>query len=194
MKSVWLRYVWLLTGILMLCVTVFFGYGQTELSENPSKTETNSEKHSETASGTAPVTPEEPDAPYELVYTSNGDGTCSVSSVRFRTDCQEPLTLVFPETSPGGERVISVDYPVSRVIPQVIAKEDFTRHIAEPLAELLGADSFYYKRFMTYFELRDPAKEDSEQAREAMFLQYPLTRATPVYVLVSDASPSELTK
>ena len=66
-------------------------------------------------------------SPYELVYTSNGDGTCYVSDIITRPNVSEPYTVEIPE----GETVVAVT-PVNvlqdkmyRNLPTWILAEDF---------------------------------------------------------------------
>ncbi|MBO5870894.1 MAG: M56 family metallopeptidase [Clostridia bacterium] len=45
------------------------------------------------------------DVPYNIVYISNGDGTCSVKEVRVDKDFKGDVRLVIPEKAPNGDTV-----------------------------------------------------------------------------------------
>lgn len=46
--------------------------------------------------------------PYNFVYISNGDGTCSIKEIRIDKDHSDDIHLVIPEKSPNGDTVIEV--------------------------------------------------------------------------------------
>ncbi len=50
------------------------------------------------------------DQPYNIFYTSNGDGSCTVSDIRIDRDYSGEIHLVIPETSPDGDKVTSIDW------------------------------------------------------------------------------------
>ena len=45
---------------------------------------------------------------YKLVYSSNGDGTCTVVDILINPHVTEPFTVVIPEWSPDGDLVTAV--------------------------------------------------------------------------------------
>lgn len=49
------------------------------------------------------------DKPYNIIYTSNGDGSCYVSDIRIDRDYNGEIHLVIPEKSPEGDRVTSIN-------------------------------------------------------------------------------------
>ncbi len=50
------------------------------------------------------------DQPYNIIYTSNGDGSCSVSEIRIDRDRDGEIHLIIPEKSPDGDIVTSIDW------------------------------------------------------------------------------------
>ena len=97
----------------------------TEPSETEAKTVTETEKHTEkhteartekptetekiteapTEKPTEKVTEAETEPPVSLKYTSNGNGTCSVTGIGNYTDAY----VIIPEKSPAGDVVTSID-------------------------------------------------------------------------------------
>ncbi len=146
--------------------------------------------------------------PYRLTFTSNGDGTCTVTHVWFNPNYSEPFTLEFPAVSPDGEPVSAVRYEVGRLIPRWIPKRVFDEQIRKPLIEAVVSgqlqggipsggnpeDNFYYRCLMIYFQIQDPALETDPEAAAAMLEAYPITAEMPIYTFASDASADEINK
>lgn len=146
--------------------------------------------------------------PYRLTFTSNQDGTCTITHVWFNPSYTEPFILEFPAVSPDGEPVTAVRYNVSPLLPRWIPQKVFNELIRKPLIDAvidgrLGdgisstgnpEDNFYYRVFLTYYQLKDPALETDPNAVDAMLEVYPVTAEFPIYVLASDASVTEINK
>jgi len=49
------------------------------------------------------------DVPYNFVYVSNGDGTCSIKEVRVNKDYDGDIHLIVPEKAPNGDTVTKFD-------------------------------------------------------------------------------------
>lgn len=47
--------------------------------------------------------------PYNIVYRSNGDGTCVVKEIRIDKDYSGDIHLIIPEKAPNGDAVIAID-------------------------------------------------------------------------------------
>lgn len=89
---------------------------------------------------TAP--PEQQKNPYELTYTSLGDGTCKVSDITIHPAYRENFTLTIPATSPDGKRVVAVENPGGFAeinVPYILLPEDFEAFRAMLTAHF-GAD------------------------------------------------------
>ena len=113
---------------------------------------------------------------------------------------------------------VRVEYTIGRevfrkLVPRQIPVDVFNELIREPFLAAIengalggipkptsqtpnptAADNFYFKQFMTYYQLKDPSKEDTQGAIDAMYQQYPITREMPIYVFASDASSVEINK
>ena len=101
--------------------------------------------------------PEEIGDPYELVFTSNGDGTCKVSDIIVNFRYHEKFDLTIPATSPVGERVVAVENPDGFGyvnVPRVMLLEDY-ESLKYFLGKHYGKDSFTVQRFESYYRLRD---------------------------------------
>ena len=93
-------------------------------------------------------------------------------------------------------------------MPRWIPADVFDELIKQPLIEAVingeieggvpnsgnPEDNFYYRQFMTYYSLKDPSKEDTQGAIDAMLDTYPITEEFPIYVFASDASAVEINK
>ena len=113
---------------------------------------------------------------------------------------------------------VRVEYTIGReefrkLVPRWIPAETFDELIKKPLLEAVtnGAmdgipaptssipyptaeDNFYYKQFMTYYQLKDPELEETQGGIDAMYKAYPITKEMPIYVFTSDASAVEINK
>lgn len=126
---------------------------------------------------------------YELVYTSNGDGTCYVSDVKITT--KQPFTLSIPEVSPAGDRVTAVKCePFANSIPKIIAKEDFEQILERLRGKVIAGEisEFYYVKFQAFFTLRALSEAKTEKAKEHLLLKYPITEITDIYEYATDTS------
>ncbi len=132
------------------------------------------------------VNPED-DAPlYELIYTSNGDGTCYVSNILTRPDIMQSYTVEIPETSPDGDTVVGVEVTLSdmvyRNVPYMFLAEDF-----EALCETAkanGMHDFDYAR-MTSCYLKISITGLDEQSKAEVIECFPMTAYADIYVVDS---------
>ena len=139
---------------------------------------------SEEGSETEPEAEEIGD-PYELVFASNGDGTCRVSDIRVNPKYHEKFDLIIPATSPDGERVVSVENPGGfgyENVPFFLLPEDF-----EPLLYRVrthfGADSMTARRFSSYFNFRSVEICSTENLKKDLLDAYPWAAVTDFYML-----------
>lgn len=134
--------------------------------------------------------------PYEFVFLSNGDGTCKVTGVTFGKGGGSPITLVFPDASPDGERVTSIDYEVMSAVPRWIPAEDFQSRISEPLLAAVengamggvpkkgkASDNFYYKQTMVSYKLISSSDKNAQSDLEELYQKYPIAQEIPIYVV-----------
>lgn len=148
------------------------------------------------------------DAPYELAFASNGDGTCYVSEIKVNPDCREKFVLEIPATSPDGDKVISVKPSnFSANVPAIISKSDFDKILAE-LLELYCTDktvtvervyeegftsfpmSFELMRIFGYYTYIDLESTDAESLKQQWLDNYPICEKMPVWVLAPTALTS----
>lgn len=152
--------------------------------------------------------------PYELTFTSNGDGTCYVSAITINPKCIDKFVLEIPETSPEGDKVTAVvcelfDYNV----PYQLSAKDMAE-ILEQAYDSLGQSDIYSEqkvldgeakfgipdthvdimRFNGFYSYMNPNDDDiNDASREIMIERYPACVKTPIYVIdeVSKASERE---
>ena len=108
---------------------------------------------------------------------------------------------------------VRVEYTIGqqefrKLVPRWIPQDVFDELIKQPLIEAVingeieggvpasgnPEDNFYYRQFMTYYQLKDPALEDTQGAIDAMYEAYPITKEFPIYVFATDASSVEINK
>lgn len=108
---------------------------------------------------------------------------------------------------------VRVEYTIGqqefrKLVPRWIPQDVFDELIKQPLIEAVingeieggvpasgnPEDNFYYRQFMTYYQLKDPALEDTQGAIDAMYEAYPITKEFPIYVFATVASSVEINK
>jgi len=107
---------------------------------------------------------------------------------------------------------VRIEYTIGReefrkLVPRWIPVDVFDELIKQPLLKAVeggamggvpknqtAADNFYFKQFMTYYQLKDPDKEETQGAIDAMYKAYPITKEMPIYVFTTDASAVEINK
>lgn len=157
-------------------------------SESESDGESTAETYAESESADGTETEaEEISGPYELVYTSNGDGTCRISDIRINPRHREAFTLTLPALSPEGERVVSVENPDGfgyGNVPYLLLPEDF-----EALTERLrahfgeGEDDYTVWFFNNYYYFRSLSDCETEEQKERLLAKYPWAAVTDFYIL-----------
>ena len=77
----------------------------------------------------------------------------------------------------------------SRLVPRIIEKSSYDEKIAKPIS----SDESLAKKFDAYYTLFDPSAEMTDNERDTMYAQYPITQTgTAVYVLDSSAKERDL--
>ena len=146
----------------------------------PTDTPPVSEEESETETEA-----EEIGDPYELIFTSMGDGTCKVSDIRVNPRYHEPFDLVIPATSPDGERVVAVENPGGfgyENVPFFLLPEDFD-DLLYRIRTHFGADSMTAGRFSSYFNFRSVEICSTENLKKDLLDDYPWAAVTDFYML-----------
>lgn len=146
-------------------------------------------------------------APYDLVFVSNGDGTCYVSEIKVNPNCQEKFVLEIPEKSPDGDKVVSVKQDGFKSnVPAIISKSDFDS-ILTKLLEVYGDDEsltveqlyeegvtaflssspYDIQQLLTYYTYIDLESTDIESVKQYWIESYPICEQMPVWVFSSVA-------
>ena len=138
---------------------------------------------SESESETQPE--EEIGEPYELVYTSLGDGTCKVSDIVINPKYHEKFDLTIPATSPEGERVVAVENPGGfgyENVPFFLLPEDYD-YLLYRMRMHFGKDDMTVRRFETYFFFRSLSICETEEQRQTLLADCPWVTVTDFYML-----------
>lgn len=131
-----------------------------------------------------PSTPATPTGSYELLYTSNGDGTCTVTGITLSPDAAN-LTVKIPEVSPDGETVVTIEKEVfsTKNLPEVITEELFHAHISVPLVEQVRAGKLSIEQYQrTIDRFIDNPSPDAKEA-DVEDLRSPMEQVTEVRYL-----------
>ena len=169
----------------LLCGTVFFAScSQNKNSEETQETERD-------ASDDIQI-----DGSYDIVYTTNRDGTCYVSDIRFFGNVKD-LMLEIPELSPAGDRVVAYDTNalVCPDFARMFLPDDFETLIREPVMQAVkrGELSEFMGKKITegffYFKSLQNIKDEEEKA--ALLAEYPILAISDLYVLSADMTSTE---
>lgn len=132
--------------------------------------------------------------PYQLTYTSNNDGTCSVTGIIVNFNYCEAFDLVIPEQSPDGDTVTRIAWgqvfdSVSALVP-TYATEGFDLPLKTAYPkwdQKYTEDEFMYKKFVSMYAFIDlNAPDRSDEEKEDMKASYPLCSYMPIYHLPAD--------
>ncbi len=86
------------------------------------------------------------DVPYNIVYVSNGDGTCSVKEVRVDKDYDGDIHLIIPEKAPNGDIVTKFDtYWGHNVVPFNVPSYMTYEDMQTVCKEITETQPFSYK-------------------------------------------------
>ena len=145
-----------------------------------------------------------PDMPYKITYLSNGDGTCRVSGITVNILYEGSYTVNIPETSPDGDTVVGLSLTPSYNIPAYIPAEDFEkiraavldfyRDTPDQTDEEVARNNFYYKLFMSYFQLKGLEFCSTPELKEELLQYYPVCEYTNVYALDPKATAIDLAR
>ncbi|MBE6586264.1 MAG: hypothetical protein E7645_07060 [Ruminococcaceae bacterium] len=133
-----------------------------------------------------------PDIPYKIVYHSNGDGTCMVTNVIINILYEGDITVEIPETSPDGETVVGVFIKPTYNVPTYISAEEFKK-IETAVLEYYdnNRENYYYKQFMSYYQLKGLEFCTSEYLKNDLLSEYPIAAYTNIYVFDYTATEIE---
>ena len=150
----------------------------TENSTSPANTPDSTDQETE-----AP--PEEIGDPYELVFSSNGDGTCKVSDIKVNPKYREAFTLTIPAVSPEGERVTAVENPNGFGyinVPRVLLPEDF-EVLLYRIRTYYGKDSMTARSFESYYYYKNVDDCSTENLKNDLLDAFPWAAVTDFYIL-----------
>ena len=129
--------------------------------------------------------PEEIGDPYELVFSSNGDGTCKVSDIKVNPKYREAFTLTIPAVSPEGERVTAVENPNGFGyinVPRVLLPEDF-EVLLYRIRTYYGKDSMTARSFESYYYYKNVDDCSTENLKNDLLDAFPWAAVTDFYIL-----------
>ena len=115
--------------------------------------------------------------PYKLEYTSNGDGTCSVSNLIVNINYTNDFELVIPEKSPENETVTSINWGVpfsSPIVPLYLTPETFADIIDWLKENGYDETTSKYLIFNSYFNYYDLTKIDDQNLIDDLKSQWPI--------------------
>lgn len=135
------------------------------------------------------------DVPYVIGYTSNGDGTCRVASIKFNSAYRKEFVLEIPKKSPTGDTVVAIDWgddidDVSHAVPKYIVSDVF-ESIGTKIENADIHRDFLLKKAEAYYAYQNPDSQTSEKIKAEMLKLFPVTRYVPIYVLDITASGEE---
>ena len=152
---------------------------------------------SSTESETGSSTPEEIqiEGSYKIFYTSNGDGTCYVSDIRFFGEVKD-LTLEIPETAHGKGRVVAYDTDALThpEIARMLLPEDFEALIDAPMRQAVERgelSEFMYRKLLSFFERKSLEDFKDSAAKKLLLETYPILSVTDLYVFCQDLTDAE---
>lgn len=152
----------------------------TEESSDPAETPPVTDEETEPETET-----EEIGEPYELVYTSGGDGSCKVSDIVVNPRYREKFTLTIPATSPDGERVMAVENPCGfgyGNLPYLLLPEDYEKLLYRVRTHF-GKDSMTAWRFENYYVFKSAEKSSTENLKNDILTAFPWAAVTDFYML-----------
>ena len=129
--------------------------------------------------------PEEIGDPYELVFSSNGDGSCKVSDIKVNPKYREAFTLTIPAVSPAGERVTAVENPDGFGyinVPRVLLPEDF-EVLLYRIRTYYGKDSATVRSFESYYYFKSLESCSTENLKKDLLDAFPWAAVTDFYIL-----------
>ncbi len=132
--------------------------------------------------------------PEEIVFVSNGDGTCYVDGF-VSPDRLQTVELEIPEKSPAGDTVTEIrqlgDNGV--LIPYILTPEDYEVMRQKVLAYYGGDEgNFYYQKVISYWGLKGLEFCSSDRIKNDLLATYPITAITNIYVFDPACPSAEL--
>lgn len=133
--------------------------------------------------------------PYKINYVSNGDGTCYVSEIITNPLYDGYYNLEIPSTSSDGDTVVAINSSgfLGSLIQPMMLQEDFERYIQPQMLAFYAGDenNFYYKQFMSYWQLKGLEFCQTSEAQSHLIYVYPIVRYTNIYVFDPTATVTE---
>lgn len=134
------------------------------------------------------------DVPYTLSFTTNGDGTCTLTRVDVNLLYEGPITLTIPSVSPEGDRVSGIDLDGLSPIPLFLEDGDF-RAMMKPVGDALGEDSFPYKKVLALYGGSDGAlskdRAPTAELPEELLTAFPIVEKLDLWMFDPSASASD---
>lgn len=133
--------------------------------------------------------------PEEIVFVSNGDGTCYVDGFA-SPDRLQTVELVIPEKSPAGDTVTEIRQlgDAGVLVPYILTPEDFEVMRQKVLAYYGGdEENFDYKKFMMHWIQKGLEFCHSDRLKDDLLATYPITAITNIYVFYADILSPDIT-
>lgn len=152
----------------------------------------------QTEAGTELIDEMEGIAPYVLTFTSNGDGTCSVTGLDINPAYTREFVMEIPERSPAGDTVISVAWEtieIDDVIPYYLTT-DTDAKITEAIQRCTESGDFAdVMRLLRVKSIYEPVIWEMitvEELKRQTLENFPMIKYTDFYVLDSGLSENEI--
>ncbi len=185
------------------------GTAAATVAETGPETESETEPETETEADTTPYFDPEsldqdtyqgmtPDVPYSLTFSSNGDGTCVVSRITANILYEGSYTVEIPGTSPAGDTVVGLSCAPTYNVPRYMTAEGYAQMVEwvetyykKCVQKDIYEGDFYYRSYMSYFYLKDPALASSQNLANDLIREFPLCEFMRVYIFDYTATSVE---
>jgi len=130
------------------------------------------------------------DRPYELIFVSNGDGTCYVEDIRVNPNYTQEFILEIPEKSPAGDRVTEVRKKYfDSLIPTMMTVETYKKieQILEARVEAGESGGGYLRMLKQFFSLQS-LNNVPDVMKTEILKTYPILALTDVYTCSTSTS------
>ena len=135
------------------------------------------------------------DEPYRIQLNTNENGVC-VATIDFNPYYDEPFELVIPDVDDKGNPVVKITCNNQyAVLPDMLPQEAGDELFGHVLTYFEGnEDNFYYKQFMSYYQLKGLEFCTSDRLKQDLLSVYPILEIMNVYVYDPTATSIEALK
>lgn len=135
------------------------------------------------------------DEAYRISFHTDENGAC-VADIDFNPYYDEPFKLIIPDTDDKGNPVVKItSNNQSAVLPTILSQEVGEELFGHVLTYFEGnEDNFYYRQFMSYYQLKGLEFCVSDRLKEDLLSAYPIIEIMNVYVYDPTATSIEALK